>query len=251
MSLKGRLPNGKADVNSIGPISTNLLDGSSWEYPDASYARRREIWDHHLRYTQGLLYFLTNDPSVPGVIPDELSQWGLCGDEFEDTGGWPHQLYVRDARRMHGEYFLTQSDLDDEREKYDAVGVGSYNIDIREVQRTWMRVPRFPHMAPETFNEGYLSVPILPYHIPYRSLVPRYHECDNLIVPICASASHVAFSSVRMEPQYMILGHAAGVAAAMAGQRDTPVQRVDVSLLQEKLVSQGQSLATPSERNLD
>ncbi|MGN6699045.1 MAG: FAD-dependent oxidoreductase, partial [Thermomicrobiales bacterium] len=231
LGLKGRLPNGKVDVNSIGPISTNLLDGSNWAYPDANYTRRAEIWQHHLRYTQGLLYFLAHDPGVPAPMRAEMSRWGLCRDEFADTGGWPHQLYIREARRMRGEYFLTQADLEDCREKYDTIGLGAYNIDIREVQRIMMRVPRFPQMTGETFNEGYLSVPVRPYAIPYRALAPRYHECDNLLAPICVSASHVAFSSLRMEPQYMILGHAAGVAAALAVQAGVAVQRVDIVTL--------------------
>lgn len=246
LGLKGRLPNGKVDVNSIGPISTNLLDGSNWAYPDASYARREELRAHHLRYTQGLLYFLANDPTVPGPMRAELARWGLCRDEFADTGGWPHQLYIREARRMRGEYLLTQADLEDRREKYDTVGLGAYNIDIREVQRVMLRVPRFPQMVGETFNEGYLSVLVRPYAIPYRSLVPRYHECDNLLVPVCVSASHVAFSSLRMEPQYMILGHAAGVAAALAVRSGVAVQRVDIVALERLLAEQGQALTADS-----
>ena len=242
-SLRGRLPNDKADANSIGPISTNLPDGSNWAYPDADDRQREEIRDHHLHYTQGLMYFLTNDPGVPAPVREEMSQWGLCADEFADTGHWPHQLYVRDARRLLGEYILTQHDLEEGRTQYDSVAMGSYNIDIREVQRVWMRVPRYPRMIPETVNEGYLSVPVLPYQVPYRSLLPRYDECHNLLVPLCVSASHVAFASVRMEPQYMMLGHAAGVAAALAVRDGLAVQQVPVPELQQKLAAQGQILA--------
>jgi hypothetical protein len=243
MGLSGRLPNDKIDVNSGGPISTNLLDGSSWEYPDADYPQRQAIWDRHLQYTQGLLYFLTNDPDVPDHIHTEMNRWGLCRDEFVDTDHWPHQLYIREARRMCGEYIMTQADLEDEREKYDAIGVGSYNMDIREVQRVWIWVPRFPHLVGETFNEGYLSVPVESYEIPYRSLVPKYHECDNLVVSVCVSASHVAYSSIRMEPQYMILGHAAGVAAGLAVKTNVPVQRVNIVELQSRLQAQRQVIA--------
>lgn len=121
--------------------------------------------------------------------------------------------------------------------------MGSYNIDIREVQRTWMRVPRYPLMRPETFNEGYLSVPVKPYQIPYRVLLPRWVECDNLIVPVCLSASHVAFASVRMEPQYMLLGHSAGVAATLAARDGRAVHRIAISELQDRLAAQGQVLA--------
>lgn len=152
---------------------------------------REAIRLHHLHYTQGLMWFLANDPDIPAHIGEEMRAWGLCGDEFADTGHWPHQLY-------------------------DAVGMGGYNIDIREVQRTWTPVPRYPLMRSETFNEGYLSVPVPPYQIPCRALLPRWEECDNLLVLVCLSASHVAFASVRMEPQCMLLGHAAGVAAAIA-----------------------------------
>ena len=241
-TLRNRLPNDKIDANSKGPISTNLLDGSSWAYPDADPAQRRAIQEHHLRYTQGLMYFLANDPGVPASLRAEMSRWGLCADEFADSDHWPHQLYVRDERRMAGEYVLTQHDLERQRTHYDAVAMGSYHIDIREVQRVWMPVSRFGIQSPETFNEGYLSVPVRPYQVPYRSLLPRYAECDNLIVPVCLSASHVAFASVRMEPQYMMLGHAAGTAAALAVRDGRAVHRVDVAELQRRLVSQGQIL---------
>lgn len=242
VGLVPNLPNEKCDVNSIGPISTNLLDGSSWEYPDADYQRRQAIWDRHLQYTQGLMYFLANDQSVPEPIRAELNQWGLCADEFADTGHWPHQLYVREARRMRGEYVMTQADLEGRRLKYDSVGMGAYNIDIREVQRVWQWVSRFPRLVAETFNEGYLSVPVQPYAIAYRSLTPRFEECENLLVPICVSASHVAFSSIRMEPQYMILGHAAGVAAGMAIKEGVAVQHVPIAALQRALRAQRQVL---------
>ena len=243
-SLGGRLPNGKVDANSIGPISTNLPDGSSWDYPEADHIHREELRDHHLLYTQGLMYFLANDPGVPPHVREEMGRWGLCADEFADTGHWPHQLYVREARRMRGEYVLTQHDLEAGRMHYDAVGMGSYNIDIREVQRIALPVPRYPRMAGETFNEGYLSAPVPPYQIPYRSLLPRYDECDNLLVPVCLSASHVAFASVRMEPQYMLLGHAAGVAAALAGREGVAVHHVAIPELRSRLAAQGQVLAT-------
>ena len=245
MGLRPNLPNGKCDVNSIGPISTSLLDGSNWAYPDANYSKRQEIWDHHLHYTQSLLYFLANDESVPAHIRAEMNTWGLCHDEFQDTGHWPHQLYVRDARRMYGEYFMSQADLEGANVKYDSIGMGAYNIDIREVQRTWMWVPRYPNVIGETFNEGYLTIPVKPYQIPYRSLVPKYYQCSNLLVTVCVSASHVAFGSIRMEPQYMIMGHAAGVAAAMAARENQAVQRIAIASLQQKLAAQRQVLEQP------
>ena len=237
------LPNGKTDMNSSGPISTNVVDGLNWEFPDADYERRDEIWQLMKEYTLGLLYFLSHDPSVPERIRLETQQMGLCRDEFKDNDHWPHQLYIRSARRMTGEYILTQHDLERDTVKYDAIGMGSYNMDVRHVQRTWIPVSRFPELHYEVYNEGYISIPVAPYEIPYRSLLPRYEECSNLIVPVCISASHLAYASVRMEPQYMIMGQAAGVAAAMAIKERSPVHRIDISLLQEKLAGQDQVLS--------
>jgi hypothetical protein len=179
---------------------------------------------------------------VPERIRAELQRWGTCADEFADTGGWPHQLYVRDSRRMVGDYVLCESDLLDARPQPDAVAVGSYNIDIREVERTWRYLPEYVR-EPAVFNEGYLSVAVPPYPIPYRSLTPRREDASNLLVPVCLSASHVAFGSVRMEPTLMLLGNAAGVAAAQAARRGVAVQDVDVSGVQEALRASGQVLA--------
>ncbi len=243
MVLRPNLPNDKADVNSKGPLSTNLLDGSNWAYPEADFQTRAEIWQRHLHYTQSLLYFLASDASVPRHLRDEFNRWGLCKDEFGDTGHWPHQLYIREARRMKGEYLITQRDLQEERVKYDSVGMGSYHIDIRHTQRVWEHVHLHPNLVPAAFNEGYLSVPVQPYEIPYRALLPRFGECKNLLVPVCVSASHVAFASLRMEPQYMILGHSAGVAAALAVERGLSVQRVPVAELQERLKNAHQVLS--------
>jgi hypothetical protein len=237
------LPNGKTDMNSSGPISTNVVDGLNWEYPDADYQRRDEIWQEIKDYTLGLLYFLSNDLSVPESIRKETLQMGLCKDEFVDNDHWPHQLYIRAGRRMKGEYFMTQYDLESDTVKYDAIGMGSYNIDVRHVQRTWIPVSRFPELHYEVYNEGYISIPVAPYEIPFRSLLPKYEECRNLIVPVCFSASHVAQASIRMEPQYMIMGHAAGIAAAISSKKDVPVHKIDISELQEKLKAQGQILS--------
>jgi hypothetical protein len=237
------LPNGKTDMNSSGPISTNVINGLNWEYPDADHARRDEIWQAMKDYTLGLLYFLSYDPSVPERIREDTRRMGLCKDEFIDNGHWPHQLYIRVGRRMKGEYFMTQHDLEKDTIKYDAIGMGSYNIDVRHVQRTWIPVSRFPELHYEVYNEGYISIPVAPYEIPYRSLLPKYVECQNLIVPVCMSASHVAYASVRMEPQYMIMGQAAGVAAAMAVKGNKPVHKINIIGLQEKLSEQGQVLS--------
>jgi hypothetical protein len=226
------LPNGKCDVNSIGPFSLNLLDGSNRDYLDGD---REAVRAHHLRYTRCLLYFLAQ-------TRDDVARWGLCADEFTDSGGWPHQLYVRDARRLLGDYVLREADLLDARPQVDVVALGSYNIDIREVERTWRYLPEYER-TPAVFNEGYLSIAVPPYPIPYRSLTPRRDDAENLLVPVCLSASHVAFGSVRMEPTLMLLGQAAGLAAAQAARRAVAVQDVDVDALQHSLRDQGQVLS--------
>ncbi|MFI7675748.1 FAD-dependent oxidoreductase [Actinophytocola sp. NPDC049390] len=232
VGLVRNLPNGKCDGNSIGPLSLNLLDGTHQDYPTATPARRAEIVRRFQEYTQDFLYFMATRGALDG--------WGWAADEFD--GGLPHQLYVREARRMVGEYVLTQHDLGP-APRYDAVAMGSYHMDIREVRRTWRWVYEHPDPIPSVYNEGYLSVPVQPYQIPYRSLVPRYSECQNLLVPVCVSASHLAFSSVRMEPQYEMLGHAAGLAAVQALKKGVAVQRIDVAELQDRLRDEGQVLA--------
>ena len=216
------LPNGKCDVNSIGPFSLNLLDGSNRDYLDGDRAAVRE---RHRRHAQAFLFHLQTH--APAEIAEEVGRWGLCADEFVDSGGWPHQLYVREARRMLGEYVLRESDLIDPHPQADTVAHGSYNIDVREIERTWRLLPEYVP-EPAVFNEGYLSVPVPRYPIPYRSLVPRRDDCTNLIVPVCLSASHVAFASVRMEPTLMQLGEAAGAAAAQCARRGIAVQDADV-----------------------
>jgi hypothetical protein len=242
LGLEPNLPNGKSDGNSLGPFSLNVLDGSAWEYPDASPARREELRRHHLHHTQDFLWFLSHDPAVPASVRAELCRWGLPRDEFADTGHLPHQLYVREARRMLGEHVLTEHDLIGAHPQHDVVALGSYHLDIREVQRTWRWVPEHPSPTAMVFTEGYLSVPVPPYPIPFRALVPRYADCRNLVVPVCLSASQVAFSSIRMEPQYQMLGSAAGLAAALAARDGRPVQSVDVAELQTALRDAGQVL---------
>ncbi len=234
----GELPNGKTDINSGGPISTNLL-GASWAYVEADRETRARIARDHQDWAQGLLYFLSHDEAVPAPIRREVSRYGLPLDEFTDTDGWPHQLYIREARRMQGEHVMTQRDLTAERHKPDSIGMGGYNIDIREVQWVSCPVSRFPDVADEILQEGYLTVPVEPYQIPYRALLPRPEECTNLLVSTCISASHVAFSSFRLEPQYMIAGQAAGVAAALAAGSDGDVHEIDVEVLREVLQRDG------------
>lgn len=226
-----RIPNHKGDVNNNGAFSTDYL-GGSWEYPNADYKKRAEIWQAHKSYIAGFLYFLANDPQVPAELRKEMNVWGLCKDEFADTGHWPRQLYIREARRMAGDFVMTQKDLQTELRKPDPIGMGSYNSDSHNVQRI---------VTPEGFarNEGDMQAPVTPYQIPYRVMLPKRGESWNLLVPVAFSASHVAYSSVRMEPQYMILGQAAGVAAKMAIESKKPVQEIDAASLVARLRKQG------------
>jgi hypothetical protein len=226
-----RLPNGKSDVNNNGAFSTDYI-GGSWDYPEATYARRQQIWEAHKNYIAGLLYFLANDPQVPLQLRNELNQWALCKDEFTDTGNWPRQLYIREARRMVGEYVASQKDLQTDLTKPDPIGMGSYNSDSHNLERI-VDADGFVR------NEGDMQVGVKPYQIPYRSILPKRSEAQNFLVPVCFSASHVAYSSMRMEPQYMIIGQAAGVAAKMAIDAKRPVQEIDTAALVKKLRSQG------------
>ena len=225
-----RMPNGKTDTNNNGPFSTDHI-GANWDYPDGDYAVRERIWKDHVEYTQGFLYFLANDPRVPEKLRQEMNRWGLARDEFPDTDHWPHQLYVREARRMLGAYVMTQADIMTDRSKDDSVGLGSYNTDSHHVQRV-------PTKDGAVINEGDFQVPVQPYAIPYRSLTPKAAECENLLVPVCCSASHVAYGTIRMEPVYMILGQASGVAAGLAVKDKCAVQKVSVKELHARLKEQ-------------
>jgi len=225
------LQHGKTDTNNNGAFSTDYI-GGSYEYPDGDYATRARIGQAHVEYIQGFLYFLATDARVPASLSAEMKAWGLCRDEFTDTDHWPYQLYVREARRMIGEYVMSQKDIQAELTKPDAIGMGSYNSDSHNVQRR----PTPDGTAVE--NEGDMQVPVTPYQIPYRMMLPKRTQATNLLVPVCFSATHVAYSTLRMEPQYMIIGHAAGVAAKMALTGRVAVQDVEVSALRERLRAQ-------------
>jgi hypothetical protein len=230
LTLIAKIPNHKADFNNNGPFSTDYI-GKNYDYPEGSYARRTEIWREHENYVKGFYYFLANDPRVPKSLQQEVNTWGLAKDEYQDTGNWPHQLYIREARRMVGEYVVIQKDLQTDRTKPDVIGMGSYNSDSHNIQR-------IVNAEGNVENEGDMQVAVQPYQIPYRVMLPKAAEAVNLLVPVCFSASHVAYSSLRMEPQYMIIGHAAGVAAHLAIRGKVPVQNVPVAELQRILRSE-------------
>jgi len=229
------IPNGKTDTNNHGPFSTDNI-GMNYDYPEASYARRREIVAEHETYQKGLMYFLANDPRVPEDVRGPMSRWGLAKDEFVDNGNWPYQLYIREARRMVGPYVMTESDCLARRQTPEPVGMGSYVMDSHHVQR---------YVTKEGFvqNEGDVGVsPLRPYQIAFGALVPKPQECTNLIVPVCVSSSHIAYGSIRMEPVFLILGQSAATVAALAMDANCPIQQVDYAKLREGLLADGQIL---------
>jgi hypothetical protein len=229
------IPNHKTDTNNHGPFSTDNI-GMNYDYPDASYERRREILREHETYQKGWLYFITTDPRVPADVRQKMSQWGLPKDEFTDNGGWSHQIYVREARRMVGQYVMTENELRKKKPTPDSVGMGSYTIDSHNVQR---------YITPDggVQNEGDIGVSAGgPYEIAYGSLVPKRGQAANLLVPVCLSSSHIAFGSIRMEPVFMILGQSAATAAVLAIDGQVAVQDVPYAKLKERLLKDGQVL---------
>ena len=229
------IPNHKTDTNNHGPFSFDNI-GFNYDYPEASYERRREIITEHRNYQQGILWFVANDPRVPKKVQDELKEWGLPKDEFIDNGNWSHQLYIREARRMIGHYVMTENELRKLKPTPESVGMGSYTIDSHNVQR---------YITPEGFvqNEGDIGVSTNgPYEIAYGSLVPKVGQGANLLVPVAMSASHIAYGSIRMEPVFMILGQSAATAAILALDGNLPVQKVPYSALRGRLLKDGQIL---------
>ncbi|WP_154856479.1 FAD-dependent oxidoreductase [Cyclobacterium xiamenense] len=229
------IPNRKTDTNNHGPFSSDNI-GMNYDYPEASYERRKEIIKEHEDYQKGLLYFVANDPRVPKETQEEFQKWGLAKDEFTDNGNWPHQIYVREARRMIGSYVMTENELLQKKPTPESVGMGSYTIDSHNIQRY---VDENGHVH----NEGDIGVPLpQPYEIAYGSLVPKKEEIENLVVPVAVSASHIAFGSIRMEPVFMILGQSAATAAVMAMEQGIPVQDLPYAELRTRLLADGQVL---------
>jgi hypothetical protein len=229
------IPNHKTDTNNHGPFSMDHI-GANYDYPEASYERRREILKDHENYQKGLLYFTANDSRVPDDVRQAMAKWGLAKDEFTDNGGWPHQIYVREARRMIGGYVMTEQDCLGKKETPESVGMGSYTIDSHNVRR---------YVTPEgtVQNEGDIGVACPgPYKISYGALTPKKSECENLLVPVCLSSSHIAYGSIRMEPVFMILAESAATAASMAIDSGSAVQDVPYETLKKRLLDDGQVL---------
>jgi len=234
----GETANGKFDLNAQGLFSTDY-PGGNVDYPDGDYPTRERIWKDHVNHVQGLLWFVANDERVPKALRDDANQWGLCKDEFTDNGHWPYALYVREARRMIGDYVMVQRDCQKEITKPDTVAMGSFLIDCHIVQRI------VTEDGIVTDEGSFPDDPARPYQIAYRSLTPKASECANLLVPVCLSASHIACCSLRMEPVYMALGHASGLAAVQAIKENKGVQSIDLAALQAKLRGQMAVLDLP------
>ncbi|MEF3304008.1 FAD-dependent oxidoreductase [Paenibacillus sp. GYB003] len=229
-----QLPNGKTDTNNFGAVSTDHI-GANHEWPEADYATRERLFQSHVAYNMGLLYFLANDESIPLELRQQRSQWGLAADEFVDTANWPHQLYVREGRRMVSDVVMTERHCRHLQVEGDSVGMASYTMDSHNCRRLVLE-----GLA---VNEGNVEIAVPgPYPISYRSIVPKGDECVNLLVPVCLSASHIAYGSIRMEPVFMILGQSAATAAAIAIADGTAVQDVPYGKLRERLLRDGQVL---------
>lgn len=229
------LPNRKTDTNNHGPFSTDFI-GKNYDYPTASYARRAELNQAHKDYQMGLMYFLQNDPRVPSDVQSRMKEWGLAKDEFKANGGWPYQLYIREARRMKGEFIMKEADALGKTQVPQPVGMGSYSLDAHNAQR-------FVQANGFVQNEGDIGVkPDKPYSIAYGSILPKESQCGNLLVPVCMSSSHIAYGSIRMEPVFMILGQSAATAAVLAIQKKVTPQRLDYRVLEKSLLADKQIL---------
>ncbi|GGD89315.1 FAD-dependent oxidoreductase [Paenibacillus nasutitermitis] len=234
MHLNKEMPGGKSDLNNWGGFGTDHI-GQNYDWPDGDYLTRERIFQDHVNYNQGLLYFLANDDSLPAVVREQMKEWGLPADEFQETGGWPHQLYVREARRMIADVVMTEQHCRRYQTVSDSVGLAAYTMDSHNCRRLVVEG--------RVINEGNVEVsPTGPYPISYRSIVPKGEECSNLIVPVCLSASHIAYGSIRMEPVFMILGQSASAAAALALEGGCAVQDIAYEELRKLLLRDGQVL---------
>ena len=217
------------DCNNEGAVSSDMI-GMNYAWPEGDYATRERIFQDHVNYQQGFMWFMQNDPEVPEKFQSIVKQRGLNAGEFAETGGWPHELYVREGRRMISDYVMTQAECQSKKIVDDSVGMASYNMDSHNCQRVVVNG--------KVKNEGDVQIGCPnPYPVSYRSIVPKEAECSNLFVPVCLSSSHIAYGSIRMEPVFMILGQSAGTAAAMAIDNGTSVQKVDYAKLKEKLLA--------------
>lgn len=228
------MPNRKTDTNNNFAISTDFI-GANYDYPEGDYQTRDRIFKEHVLYQQGLMYTLANNPRVPESVRSQFRRLGPAKDEFQDHDNWPHQLYVREARRLISEYVMTQHNCQGKLVCEDPVGMGAYNMDSHNVHR-------YVTKDGKVRNEGDIQVGVSPYPISYRSIRPKKSECENLLVPVCLAATHIAYGSIRMEPVFMVLGQSAATAASQALDANVAVQDIDYAKLKERLVADQQVL---------
>jgi len=230
------MPKRKTDSNNNFAVSTDFI-GMNYGYPEGDYATREKIIQEHRDWQQGLMWTLANHPRVPEQLRKAVSKWGLAKDEFTDNGNWPHQIYVREARRMVSDYVMTEHNCQGRTLVEDSVGMAAYGMDSHNIQRY---VTKDGYVR----NEGDIQVHgFKPYPISFKSIVPKESECTNLLVPTCVSSTHIAFGSIRMEPVFMVLGQSAATVAAFAIDANTPVQKVDYPKLRERLLADKQVLS--------
>lgn len=221
------MPNRKTDINNRGGFSTDMI-GMNYSWPEASYKKRKKMLEEALSYTKGLLYFMSTDKRVPDTLQSFVTRWGYPKDEYEQFDHFTPQLYVREGRRMIGEYVMTEHNCRGEAKVDDGIGFASYGMDSHNCDRIVVNGM--------VKNEGNVEVRVAhPYAVSYRSIIPRQKECTNLLVPVCLSASHIAYGSIRMEPVFMVLGQSAAMAASLAIAKDIPVQDVNAAELQQWL----------------
>tara|TARA_B100001059_G_scaffold216675_1_gene235265 strand:+ start:35785 stop:37515 length:1731 start_codon:yes stop_codon:yes gene_type:complete len=233
--INSKMPNRKTDTNNQKGFSTDFI-GQNYLYPEALYEEREKIAERHKKYQQGLMWTLAYHPRIPAQVREIVSQWGTCKDEYEREDGWPSQLYIREARRMISEYVMTQRNCEKLELVEDAIGLAAYGMDSHHVQR-------YVDLNGYVKNEGNVEAHVVnPFPISYRCIVPKKSEVRNLLVPICLSASHIAFGSIRMEPVFMVLGQSAAIAAAMAIDNDWDLQYIPYDQLKLNLLKHKQIL---------
>jgi len=221
------LPERKTDINNNGPFSTDMI-GMNYDYPNGNSDTRKKIIQDHTDYDKGLLYFIGHDGRIPEHLRNEMLTWGYPKDEYMDNNHWSHQLYIRESRRMISGYVMTEGNCTGRLKVADGIGMAAYTMDSHNCQRVIVQ-----EMVK---NEGDVQVGgFPPYPVSYRSIVPKQNECTNLIVPVCLSASHIAYGSIRMEPVFMVLGQSSATAAVIAIDKQLPVQEVPVDKLQKEL----------------
>ncbi len=234
--INSEMPNRKTDTNNKQGYSTDFI-GQNYDYPEASYEERERIIEKHRNYQKGLMWSLAYHPRVPQQIRDEVSSWGMCKDEFDREDGWQQQLYIREARRMISSYVMTQQNCEGIKVVEDAIGLAAYGMDSHNTQRY---IDQNFHVK----NEGNVESKVSgPYPISYRSIVPKKEECTNLLVPVCLSATHIAFGSIRMEPVFMVLGQSAATIAVMAIDRNKNIQELSYNELKIRLLDDKQVLS--------